>query len=149
MPNTSFQIQTHIHATPEIIFPYIADLTKHSEWSANPIHIEALTEPVPAVGNRYRSSAEVNGLRFHAELEVTEYQAPTVFAFSGIDETGRFEHRFTLRLSGAGTLVTRQVLFNLTVKQWLRYLLLLYPVRLPAARKALGLLKKHIEGQHP
>ena len=145
MPTISFRIQTFIRSKPENIFPNIADLTQHGMWSANPVQIEALTNGPVMVGSKYRSSAQVNGIHFNAELEVTQYRPPVAFSFSGKDETGHFEHHLSLSTENDGTTVERRVVFDLTPRQWLMYLLLLYPVRLPAARKALNLLKKRVE----
>lgn len=149
MPKASFRVHVLIHSSPEIIFPHIADLTRHGEWSANPVQVEAVTNGPIAVGSRYRSTAQVNGLHFSAMLEVTQRQPPFMFSFSGTDETGYFEHSFTLRPTTNGTVVERRVSFDLTLRQWLRYALLLYPVRLPAAIKALSLLKMHVEQPAP
>ena len=145
MPQASFRVRTTINAEPEVIFGYVADLAQHGQWAANQLQIEPVSPGPAAVGSRYRSMAQVNGITFIAELQVTKYQPPREFAFAGEDETGRFEHRFTIQPHAHGAQVERQVRFTLTPRQWLMFLLLLYPVRLPAAKKALGLLKRRVE----
>ena len=145
MPKASFRVRTTINAEPEIIFGYVADLTQHDQWAANQLRIEPVSPGPAAVGSRYRSTAQVNGITFTAELQVTNYQPPREFTFAGKDETGRFEHRFTIQPCAQGAQVERQVSFTLTLRQWLMFLLLLYPVRLPAAKKALDLLKRRVE----
>lgn len=149
MFNVSFRVQTIIKAAPEAIFPLLADLTRHGEWSANPVQIEAVTKGTPQVGSVYRSAAQVNNLHFSAELTVNEYQPPLSFAFTGKDETGIFKHQFRLSPEPNGTRVERRVSFELSFRQWLMYCLLLFPVRLPAAQKALRRLKEYVEAGQP
>jgi hypothetical protein len=62
MPTTSISFHTNINARPEVVFAYIADLTQHGEWTANPVQIEALSSGPVTVGSRYRSTAHVNGI---------------------------------------------------------------------------------------
>ncbi len=84
---------------------------------------------------------------FHADLLVTEFSAPTVFAFSGSDETGTFSHRFTFEKIENRTRVTRTVNFDLSLGQYIFYLMMLNRVRLPVAKKALEKLKERLEKQ--
>src|SRR3954447_15599209 len=145
MPKASFRVRTTITADPEVIFESIADLTGHGQWAANQIPIEPVSPGPAAIGSRDRSTAQVNGITFTADLHVTKYHPFQEFAFAGEDQTGRFEHHFTLRPDDQGIQLERQVSFTLTMKQWLLFLVLLYPVRLPAAKQALDLLKRRLE----
>ena len=145
MPKTSFRVHTVINAAPETVFGYVADLSKHSEWAANPLQIERISAGPIAIGSRYRSTAQVNSINFMAELQVNTYEPPTRFGFAGEDRTGRFEHQFAFRPSNMGTWLERRVNFELTLQQWLMFAALLYPVRLPAAKTALRLLKARLE----
>ena len=145
MPTATFSVAVEIDAPPQRVFAYLADLPKHGEWSANPLSIDSASPGPVGVGSRYRSSAEFNGLQFVADLRVTIYDPPSRFGFGGQDSTGRFEHQFKLTPQARGTRVERRVSFQLTPAQWLMFLILLYPVRLPAARRALTLLKDRLE----
>jgi uncharacterized protein YndB with AHSA1/START domain len=145
MPKAAFAVSTIIHATPERVFSYASDLTRHGEWSANQLTIEPLAPGRPAAKSRYRSTAVVNGITFNAELEVKELAPPDRFVFAGQDATGRFQHTFTFRAVRGGTNVERRVDFDLSVRQWLMFWVLLYPVRLPAARRSLESLKLRLE----
>lgn len=145
MPTITLTVSTHIRTTPAKAFAYVADLTRHSEWAANPLQIVAVAPSAVSVGSRFRSAAQVRGLAFEAELQVTTYQPLTQFGFAGQDATGRFEHLFVFHPDGDGVRVERQIQFTLTVRQWVMFYLLLYPVRLPAARQALQLLKARLE----
>ena len=125
MPKASFHIHTTIKARPETVFGYVADLTKHGEWAANPLQIELISPDPVALGSRYRSTAQVNGLTFAAEIQVNAYEPPTRFGFAGEDRTGRFEHQFAFQPSGPGTWLERRVNFELTLRQWLVFAALL------------------------
>jgi hypothetical protein len=76
---------------------------------------------------------------------VTQYTRPTRFAFVGEDSTGRVNHLFTFQSTENGTLVTRQMQFDVNLVQWLAYLVVVYPVRIPSARRTLQLLKQRLE----
>jgi uncharacterized protein YndB with AHSA1/START domain len=145
MPAAHLIVHHVIHAPPERIFDVLADLTRHGEWSANALHIEPLAPGPPAEGSRYRSRAKVNDLVFQAELEIQVLQRPNRLVFVGQDSTGQFRHQFSLTSVPGGTRVERRVDFSLSARQWLMYLVLLHPVRLPAARRALSRLAEHLE----
>jgi hypothetical protein len=147
MPPASFRVSIDIQTPPPAVFAYLSDLTKHGEWSANPVQIQALTLGPIALGSRYHSHAQLNNLQFETDLEVIIYQPPTQFGFKGQDSTGQFQHLFTLTPTHTGTHLERAVSFSLTLRQWILFLLILYPIRLPAARKALQTLKTHLESQ--
>jgi hypothetical protein len=145
MLHGSFQVSTFIKATPGNVFEYVSDLTRHGEWSANPLRVEALSPGKVGVGSRYRSVAQSRRVTFDAALEVTEYSPSYQFAFKGEDSSGKFSHVFTFEPRDDGTFVTRDVRFELNFGQWLFFLALLYLVRIPLAKLALQRLKKKME----
>lgn len=137
MPTPSFSVSIEIRAEPDAVFAYVSDLSKHGEWAGNELRVEPIDNSPIAVGKKYRSDANARGREFHAELVVTDFSAPNVFAFSGRDETGNFSHRFTVEKIAEGTRVTRTVHFDLSLGQYIFYLVTLRSVRLPAAHAAL------------
>jgi uncharacterized protein YndB with AHSA1/START domain len=145
MPLASFRVHILIHAPPSKVFDYVSDLTRHGEWSSDPIQIMALTPGDVTVGSRYRSTAQSHGVTFQTELEVMEYNPPSRFAFRGADATGKFDHLFTFQPYDRGTLVTRRIRFEATLMQWLVFLVVLYPVRIPSAKRTLSRLKEKME----
>ena len=146
MPPASFRASILVDAPPETVFAYVADLTRHGEWSSDPVSIQAISAEPAAAGSRYRSSAQSHGVTFTTDLEVTRFEPPACFAFQGEDATGKFQHIFTFRPHGGETLVTREIHFSTTLAQWLAFFLVLYPVRLPSAKRTLQLLKQRLEG---
>lgn len=145
VPIPTFTVSTEIRAAPETVFAYVADLSTHGEWAGNALRVEPLDNSSIAVGKKYRSYAKAREREFHADLVVTEIFAPNLLAFSGRDETGKFSHRFTFEKIAEGTRVTRMVQFDLSLVQYMFYLVTLHRVRLPAARMALAKLKQQLE----
>lgn len=145
MSLASFSVSIMIQATPENVFAYIADLTRHPEWASDPVQIVAITEKPVRVGSRYRSEAQSHGITFKAELVVTKYDPPVCFGFSGVDATGKFSHEFKLIPQKGATLLKRKINFDATLLQWLTFLVVLYPVRIPSAKRTLQLLKQRLE----
>ena len=145
MPKPSFSVQVLTTASPEAAHAYVSDLTRHGEWAANELTVEAVSAEPVTIGSQFRSSADVGNLHFDATLTITQLDEPKTFAFSGKDKTGRFEHTFTFTPKTGGTLVTRKLQFDLTPMQFMMYLLLYFPVRLPAGRKAMERLKVKLE----
>lgn len=145
MPTPTFSVSTEIRAERDALFAYVSDLSKHGEWAGNELRVEPIDNSPLAVGKKYRSDANARGREFHADLGVTEFASPTIFAFSGSDETGKFSHRFAFAKIADGTRVMRTVYFDLSLGQYIFYVVTLRSVRLPAARKALERLKKRLE----
>jgi hypothetical protein len=85
---------------------------------------------------------------FNTDLKVTECDPPSRFAFEGEDATGKFSHIFTFQPQSGGTLVTRRIRFDATWIQWLVFLVVLYPVRMPSAKQTLQRLKEKMEAAH-
>ena len=145
MPKVSLIVSTTINANPEVVFAYVADLTRHGEWSANQLTIEAVSTSPIRIGSLYRSTAEVRRITISAELRVSQYLAPLRFGFDGQDLTGNFSHLFTFMPFNNGTKVVRQINFTLSLQQWLMFWVLYFPVRRPALKKSLRLLKQRLE----
>jgi hypothetical protein len=117
--------------TPDALWPLVADLTRHGEWSADPLE-------VTADGDGYTSVARSKGKEFRARLTVVAEAPPTRFAFRATDATGTYDHVLTLSREGAGTRVTRTVTAtDLTLAQRVLFYLVLPVVKKPNARKAL------------
>ena len=145
MPHASLFVSTVINAPIERVFAQVSDLTRHGEWASDSLRILPLTTGSIRVGSRYRSTAQSRAGTFAAELEVTDYDPPSRFGFSGEDATGRFRHKFTFSSEGGITTVTRDVQLELSFLQWLVFYVLSYPVRISAAKGALQSLKKLLE----
>lgn len=118
-------------APPGTLWPLVSDLTRHGEWSADPL-------TVTVAGDGYESVARSKGKEFRARLDVLESAPPRRFAFRAVDATGTYEHVFTLEPDGAGTRVTREITAtDLSLAQKVLFYAVLPIVKKPNARKAL------------
>jgi hypothetical protein len=127
----SYSATAHADVPPDRVWPLVADLTRHGEWSADPL-------TVTAVDGGYESVATSKGREFRARLTETESVPPSRYAFRAVDATGEYEHVITLAHDGAGTRVTRVVTATgLTWAQRVLFYAVLPVVKKPNARKAL------------
>lgn len=139
----TYTASVDIPAPPDIVFAYVADLTRHSEWAADPLTITAC-EPGPiTVGSRYQSLAHVRGRPIPAELRVTDYQPPARFAFVAADLTGTYTHQFTFQPLATGTRVERQIRAQLSPLQHLLFLLVYRLRKRPNTIAAMTRLHDH------
>lgn len=119
-------------ATAETLWPLVSDLTRHGEWSADPLEVRATGE------GTYESVARSKGKEFRATLTVLESVEPSRFAFRATDATGTYEHRIALEPDGTGTTVTREITAtDLSFGQKALFYAVLPIVKKPNARKAL------------
>ncbi len=96
--------------TPEVAFNYVADVTRHAEWSPKPYRVEPAPSLPLTEGTRFRSIGQVPGDREHAnDIEVTTVQAPQVLVLTSTDKGERYVHRFDVEACGDGSRVTRTV----------------------------------------
>jgi hypothetical protein len=122
-------------ATAEALWPLVSDLTRHGEWSADPLTVTATGE------RTYESVATSKGKEFRARIEVLESVEPSRFAFRATDESGTYEHVITLAADGAGTTITREIdATELSLGQKALFYAVLPIVKKPNARKALEAL---------
>ena len=118
-------------ATAESLWPLVSDLTRHGEWSADPLTV------TPAADG-YESVARSKGKEFRARLQVLESVEPRRFAFRATDATGTYEHVITLTPDGTGTTIEREInATELSFGQKVLFYAVLPVVKKPNARKAL------------
>ena len=139
-----------IDAPAAAIWPWIADITKHSEWSPKPYSVQLVKGENGAVGSTYTSVGFVPPAdkNHKNEVEIVESIPNSKFVFRAHDENGYFINTFTLKAEGNGTLVTFQHDFP-KMKGAGRILL---PLLLPIVGKKdalvrLGMLKAKAEGK--
>jgi uncharacterized protein YndB with AHSA1/START domain len=143
----TYAVSTTIGARPEEVFAYVADLTRHGEWSADPVQIE-LVEGDGGPGGRYRSTARSKGKTIAADITVSQREAPMTFAFDVRDLTGDYHHVFTLAPEAGGTRVERRITTsNLSLAQRALFYVVYPTVKRPNARAALGKLKARLESR--
>ncbi len=142
-------VSQFINAPVDKIWPWISDLTKHSEWSPTPHSIELTSGTNGEVGSTYTSVGWVppRDKNHHNEVRIEQVIPNVKFVFTAKDENGTFVNTFTLEPASGGTLVTFQHDFPKMVGMGRVLLPLLLPiVGKKDAMVRLGKLKAIAEG---
>ncbi len=139
-----------INASPEKVFAYVSDLTRHPEWSGGKLRIEPLTPGPVGVGSQYKSFGEVAGqLNRPNELRVTHYEPPTRFAFAAQDPGfGEVVNDFRFIPQDGGTLMERTLSIKMNLLMAFAFRLFIRPlVGQPMMDKAFARLKESLESR--
>jgi len=138
---------TTIDRTPDVVFDYISDVSKHAEWSPKPFRVEGTTGPVK-VGDSFTSIGTIPGDKNHRnEVTVTECSPPRRLVLDSLEKGEHFINTFELVAEGSGTRLTRtvdapkpsfplSVVFPLIMSAFIR----------PDVQKGLRNLKANLEG---
>ncbi|MGH9020953.1 MAG: SRPBCC family protein [Acidimicrobiales bacterium] len=101
-----------LDAAPERVWPWVADITRHAQWSPRPYRVELVSGEPNSVGARYQSVGWVPGEKDHEmDVEVTEVVPFERFHLVAHDALGDFDNLFTFRARGPGTVVTFRLEF--------------------------------------
>ena len=114
----------HVHASPDAVFAYLSDLSRHREWTAEPSAADPVDDAPVAKGKRYASNNMFMGKPLVDNLEVTVVEPPTRFGFVARGPQAVVDHVFTVRAEGADTVVER----TSTVVQMPAFLKLIFPL---------------------
>ena len=74
-----------IAKSPQEVFAYLDDLSRHGEWQTQIESVEVLTEGPTRVGTRVIDTRRVSGGRQKITYEITEHDPPRRAAFRGLD----------------------------------------------------------------
>ncbi|MGN6243816.1 MAG: SRPBCC family protein [Motilibacteraceae bacterium] len=100
---------TTIDRNPDVVFDYLADVSRHSEWSPKPFRVEGVTGPVRA-GDTFVSVGSIPGDKNHRNaVTVTECSPPRRLVLTSTEESEHFVNTFELEALGPGTRLTRIV----------------------------------------
>ncbi len=99
----------HVERPPAEVFDYLADVTRHGEWSPKPYRVEGVAAGQPvAPGKRFTSYGWLPGDKDHRnDVEVTAVQAPSRLALSSTDKGQLTLNTFTIAADGTGSRVER------------------------------------------
>ena len=89
----------HIHAPAEAVFDYVSDLSKHPEWTAQPMQVTVNGPLQP--GTTYTSNAHFQG-DIPGKGQVLEVDRPKHFAFDATDSSGHYKWHFDITPDGDG-----------------------------------------------
>lgn len=141
-----------IQAPPEVVWPWVARIEKHGEWSPKPYRVELVSGEPDSVGSRYRSVGWVPGDKNHAnEVEITEVVPQQRFALRADEEMGSFRSTFNLRRVGTDA---TEVTFHIVFPPMKGLAAVVVPVLFPLVakrdgRKRMQLLKSKVEAAGP
>ena len=115
----SFQQSMTVNASPERAFEYLADLTKHPEWAAHNLEVQAASATPAAVGSSVTTVGHMMGTH-RATVKLTELQPNQRIAYEAEDDTGQFRHWISITAARDGgaeiTKGVEPVRTNLTLK---------------------------------
>lgn len=138
----------HIAAPPERVWPWVADIARHPEWSPRPYRVELVSGEPNTVGTTYRSTGFVppNEPDHANDVTIIDVVPMRRFALDARDESGVFRNVFTLRPSGSGTDVSFHIAFPKMRGLSAIMVPILFPIFAKADfRKRMQLLKAAVE----
>lgn len=146
MPGTKAKYSVFIEASPEEVFSYVSDLSKHGEWATDPLKVQPTDDAELGVGKSYRSEVMFRGKMVTGEQTVTEYEPSRRFAFHVKDSISEHEHGFTFTPQGEGTLMERTADGQWPFGTWLLAATIGgMMIGKPAMKKAFAKLKDKLE----
>lgn len=96
------------NASQETAFAYLADVTRHSEWSPKAYRVEMTSDGPVQLGSTFRSYGSLPGEKDHAnDVEVTALEAPRSLVLTSTDSGDTFINKFDVESVGAGSRITR------------------------------------------
>lgn len=107
-----FETRIDINAPIDHVYAYLADFTRHGEWSRSVTRLEQLTEGSIRVGTEFRASETIPG-RFYSYTRVTALEPPHHLAWASTDRRVlKTEWVFDLSPTAHGTLLTQRARFE-------------------------------------
>lgn len=135
-----------VQRSPEEVFAYLTDISKHAEWSPKPYRVESLEGPV-GKGSTFVSYGWIPKDKDHRnEVEVTEYQPASRFTMVSKDDGGQTVNTFVLSPVAGGTKVERTMdLPKPPGVTGALFPLILVALVKPGVNKGLQLFKQNLE----
>jgi uncharacterized protein YndB with AHSA1/START domain len=137
-----------IAAPPESVWTWVADITRHGEWSPKPYRVEIVAGELNTVGSRYRSIGWVppKDSNHENDVEITEVVPVTRFALAATDSNGTFTNMYDLKPVDGGTEVTYQLIFPAMKGMAAIMVPIVFPlVGMSDLKKRMQLLKQKVE----
>jgi uncharacterized protein YndB with AHSA1/START domain len=135
-----------IDRSPEVVFDYLSDVSRHGEWSPKPFRVEGSVGPVKA-GDSFSTVGVIPGDKQHRnDVTVTECTPSTRLVLDSMERGEHFISSFELSPEGGGTRLVRRMdapkpSFPLSVV----FPLILALVIRPDVERGLENLKKRLE----
>jgi uncharacterized protein YndB with AHSA1/START domain len=103
------QVSVVVHRKPDEVFAYLADVTRHAEWSPKAYRVEGIEGPVE-LGSTFTSYGWVPKDAEHRnDVEVTQFQPPSRLQFTAREQGQDFLSTYVLTQEGDDTRVVKAV----------------------------------------
>ena len=142
----SNSVSIEIQATPETIFDYLVDFTRHAEWSSSVVGIKLIDGATGQVGAEYEATESIP-IEMTTYARITEVNAPRRIGWESTDKrVFRTNWTFDIEPVTSGSRLTQSVTFHpLTLFAYR----VLYIVRVPIVPnenlQSLGRIKERLE----
>jgi uncharacterized membrane protein len=103
-----------ISRSPEDVFAYLDDLSRHGEWQESIVSVRVDTEGPTRVGSRATETRRIGNREQTVSYEMTEHDPPRKFAFRGINGPIRPVGKGTIEPIGDGSSSRLTLEFDLT-----------------------------------
>ncbi|HUZ88812.1 MAG TPA: SRPBCC family protein [Candidatus Acidoferrales bacterium] len=100
--------QIHANVPTEWAYAYVADLTRHPEWSPEAMMIAPESDGPVGVGSRFSAEGGLFSRRGRSKVTITALEPPAQIEFEVEGATTITGHVFTFSSYGGGTTITRQ-----------------------------------------
>jgi len=142
-----FEWTVQIARSPDDVYGYLADFSKHHEWSPKPLEIKALSEGPTEVGSKFHSSGWIPRKPHNEnDVEVTTADAAKRLTFNAVEKGEVFVNDYVLTDEAGGTRVDR----SLTTPELKGAMKLAFPIIgavlvRPGGKKNMEMLKANLE----
>ncbi len=147
---SSLEWSVKINRSPEDVYAYLADFSKHAEWSPKPYSVVTLTDGPLGVGSKLRSTGYLPGSKkaHDNEVEITVADPGKRLAFTALEKDQTFTSDFELTANGGGTRLVR----TLDLPEMTGAIKIVFPlvksfVIKPGIQKGLDMLKANLEAK--
>ena len=106
LPSVRAELTIEVARTPEDVFAYLTDVSNLPAWQSGAHTAQIEDTGASRVGARIRESRHMLGRELSTTLEITEYDAPRLFALRAVDSPVPFSVRHELEPSDGGTRIT-------------------------------------------
>lgn len=109
----SLRVENTIAAPPEAVWAHLEDIASHTEWMADAVAIDFLTEERRGTGTRFACRTRVGALHTTDLMEITEWSPPCrmgVRHTGAVSGEGRFELTPTGPAGGSTTMTWHETL---------------------------------------
>jgi len=101
-----FEDRITIAAPAGRVYDYVADFSRHGEWSGHGLEVQASSDGPVAVGSTFSTTAHQFGTQ-REQSTVTEVTPGSAFAWESTGGLGKARHRFSMSGDAGSTTLTK------------------------------------------